>query len=327
MMITIPQQIQLGSTDIYITPMGVGTWSWGDRTFWTYGVSHTDQDIQEAFDVCVNAGLNFFDTASIYGFGNNEKVLGTLLEKTSEPLIVASKLFPLPWRITEGCILRGIEGSVNRLKYRPIDLYQHHWPIPSFLIERWMRAFIRAKERGLIRAIGVSNYNLTNMFRAKKELEKAGLSLASNQVHFSLIHRQPELNGLLEACKQEGITLIAYSPLGQGLLTGKYKPGGASPKGLGRLGNQQVIQRIQPLLEIMHQIGQVHGDKTPAQVAINWVLCKGALPIVGAKNARQAEENLGALGWQLTEDEIVTLDATSQEIQTSFSMEQFVGLS
>jgi aryl-alcohol dehydrogenase-like predicted oxidoreductase len=326
-MTEITHKVQLGRTDIYIAPMGVGTWAWGDRTFWTYGVTHTHRDVQEAFEVCVNAGLNFFDTASIYGFGNNEKVLGSLLEKIDEPLIIASKLFPLPWRVTEGSILRGIKGSVDRLGVKPIDLYQHHWPLPPILIERWMRALARAHELGLIRTIGVSNYNLNNMYRAKKELEKAGLSLASNQVHFSLLHRQPEWGGLLGACKQEGITLIAYSPLGQGLLTGKYKPGGMSPKGFGRLGNENTIQRIQPLLEIMDRIGKDHGDKTPAQVAINWVLYKGALPLVGAKNARQAEENLGALGWQLTQEEVTALDAASQEIQISFSMEGLVGLS
>ena len=326
-MAEITHNVQLGRTDIYVAPMGVGTWSWGDRTFWTYGVTHTHQDVQEAFEVCVNAGLNFFDTASIYGFGNNEKVLGRLLEKTSEPLIIASKLFPLPWRVTEGNILRGIKGSVDRLGVQSIDLYQHHWPIPSCLIERWMRALARANKLGFIRTIGVSNYNLKYMCRAKKELEKFGLSLASNQVHFSLLHRQPEWSGLLEACKQEGITLIAYSPLGQGLLTGKYKPGGKGPKGLGRLGNENTIQRIQPLLEIMDRIGKDHGDKTPAQVAINWVLCKGALPLVGAKNARQAEENLGALGWQLTQEEVTALDTASKEIQISFLMERLVGLS
>jgi aryl-alcohol dehydrogenase-like predicted oxidoreductase len=327
MMTEISQQVRLGKTDIYIAPMGVGTWSWGDRTFWSYGVTHTDQDVQDAFDVCLNAGLNLIDTAAIYGFGKNERVLGKLLEKVDKPLIIASKLFPLPWLLTQGSLLRSVRGSINRLKYKPIDLYQPHWPLSILPVERWMDALAKAKELGLIRAIGVSNYNLKNMLRAKKQLEKDGLDLASNQVHFSLLHRQPELDGLLETCKQEGITLLAYSPLGQGLLTGKYKPGGVTPRGLMRLGNPKIIQRIQPLLEVMDQIGKAHGNKTFSQVAINWVLAKGAIPLVGAKNAHQAQENLGGLGWHLTETEVSTLDEASKEIQISFPMEHLAGLS
>jgi aryl-alcohol dehydrogenase-like predicted oxidoreductase len=321
------QQVRLGKTDMSIAPMGVGTWSWGDRTFWTYGITHTDQDVQEAFDVCLNAGLNFFDTAAIYGFGKNEKVLGKLLEKVDKPLIISSKLFPLPWLLTEGSLLRGIEGSANRLGYTPIDLYQPHWPLSIQSVERWMDALAKAKELGLIRAVGVSNYNLRKMLRAKKELEKVGLDLTSNQVHFSLLHRQPEIDGLLEECKKEGITLLAYSPLGQGLLTGKYRPGGKTPRGLMRLGNTKIIQRIQPLLEVMGQIGQAHGNKSSTQVAINWVLSKGAIPLVGAKNAHQAQENLGGIGWQLTEAEVAALDEASTEIQISFPMEHLAGLS
>ncbi|OGO17327.1 MAG: hypothetical protein A2Z14_17455 [Chloroflexi bacterium RBG_16_48_8] len=326
-MTKLTQRFQLGKTDIRIAPMGIGTWSWGDRTFWAYGVTHSSQDVLEAFQVCLEAGLDFFDTASIYGFGQNERILGSLLEKTDKPFIIASKLFPFPWRMTQESILRGIKGSIHRLGRKPIDLYQHHWPLPPLSIEHWMSAFAHAHELGLIRAIGASNYSLKNMQRANKELDKFGLSLASNQVHFSLLHRKPEFNGLLDACRNEGVTLLAYSPLGQGLLTGKYTPGGLRPKGMMRLGSPKVVQRIQPLLEIMRQIGQDHGEKTPAQVAINWVLCKGALPLVGAKNARQAEENLGALGWQLTEEEVSALDEASQEIQISFPMEYLVGLS
>jgi len=325
-MVETTRRLRLGRTEVNISPMGIGTWSWGDRTFWGYGTTHFMQDIRGAFDVYLNAGLNFFDTASIYGFGQNERILGNLLKRTDQPLIVATKLFPFPWQITQESILRGIRGCIHRLGRKPIDLIQHHWPLPPKSVEGWMRVFAHAHEIGLIRAIGVSNYNLKNMQRAIIELGKWGLPLTSNQVHFSLLHRKPEFNGLLDFCKKEGITLLAYSPLGQGLLTGKYTPSSLPPKGMMRLGNPRFVQRIQPLLEIMRQIGKDHVDKTPAQVAINWVICKGAIPLVGAKNAVQAKENLGALGWQLTMDEISALDEASQEVQISFPMEQLVGL-
>jgi len=325
-MTDINQRIQLGKTGIQIPRMGIGTWAWGDRFFWAYGDTHTDEDVQDTFQVCVEAGFNFFDTASMYGFGHNERVLAKLLETTDRSLIVASKLFPLPWIVTKNSILRGVEGSVKRLGYKPIDLYQQHWPFPPLSIGKWMSALAQAHDRGLIRAIGASNFNLEHMKRAIKELEKHGLQLASNQVHFSLLHRAPEFNGIIDTCRDEGITLIAYSPLGQGLLTGKYKPGGIGPKGMMRLGGKKLIEHVQPLVEQLRQIGRNHGDKTPAQVAINWVLCKGALPLVGAKNARQARENFGALGWKITEGEISTLDEASKEVQIAFPMEHLVGL-
>ena len=325
-MTEITQTVQLGKTDIHISPMGIGTWAWGDRFFWSYGETHTNEDIRDAFTVCVEAGFNFFDTASIYGIGQNERVLGKLLKLTNRSLIIASKLFPLPWRITKNSILHGVEGSVKRLGRKPIDLYQQHWPFPPLSIENWMISLVQAHDQGLIRAIGGSNFNLEHMDRSNHELEKHGLSLVSNQVHFSLLHRAPEFNGILETCKKEGITLIAYSPLGQGLLTGKYKPDGIHPKGMMRLGDSKFIERIQPLIERLRQIGKNHGDKTPAQVAINWVMCKGAVPIVGVKNVSQMQENMGALGWTLSEEEISSLDKASEGTQISFSMENLVGL-
>jgi aryl-alcohol dehydrogenase-like predicted oxidoreductase len=325
-MTEITQTVQLGRTDIQIPPMGIGTWAWGDRFFWAYGNTHTDEDVKDAFSVCIEAGINFFDTASIYGLGHNERVLGNLLKMADRSSIVASKLFPLPWRLTIASILRGVQGSVRRLGCKPIDLYQQHWPFPPKSIETWMRALAQAHDQGLIRVIGGSNFNLEHMKRAIHELEKHGLDLASNQVHFSLLHRSPEFNGILETCHEKRITLIAYSPLGQGLLTGKYKPDGPQPKGMMRLGGSKFIERIQPLIEHLRQIGKNHGDKTPAQVAINWVMSKGAVPIVGAKNAPQMKENLGALGWRLSEEEIAKLDKASERIQISFPMENLVGL-
>lgn len=326
-MTEITQKVQLGKTGIEISPMGIGTWAWGDRFFWSYGQTHTGEDIQDAFKICVDAGFNFYDTASIYGFGHNERVLSRLLKLSDKSLIIASKLFPLPWQVTKASILGGVKGSIKRLGLKPIDLYQQHWPFPPLSIEKWMEALGQAYDQGLIRAIGGSNFNLEHMHRASEELEKHGLHLSSNQVHYSLLHRAPEFNGILDTCREEGITLIAYSPLGQGLLTGKYTPGGIRPRGMMRLGGRKMIEDIQPLIDQLEQIGRNHGDKTPAQVAINWVISKGVIPIVGAKNAAQAQENSGALGWQISEEEINILDTASQKIQISFPMEHLVGLS
>jgi aryl-alcohol dehydrogenase-like predicted oxidoreductase len=139
--------------------------------------------------------------------------------------------------------------------------------------------------------------------------------LVSNQVQYNLLHREPERDGLLDLCRDLDITLIAYSPLAMGVLTGKYTPENP-PSGIrGRRYKRQFLTQIQPLIALLVEIGQAHGGKIPAQVALNWLMCKGAVPIPGAKNARQAEENVGALGWRLADEEVAALDAASEAIQ------------
>jgi len=149
---------------------------------------------------------------------------------------------------------------------------------------------------------------------AHATLAKRGIPLATNQVEFNLLNRKVEHNGLLSLCNDLGITLIAYSPLSQGVLTGKYTSENP-PSGIrGMRYRAGLLEKIQPLIRLARDIGREHGNKTPGQIAINWTICKGTLPIPGAKNARQAQENLGALGWRLSESELIALDKISQEI-------------
>jgi aryl-alcohol dehydrogenase-like predicted oxidoreductase len=152
------------------------------------------------------------------------------------------------------------------------------------------------------------------MLTAYSALARQGISLASNQVHYSLLNRKAEKNGLLARCKELGIRLVAYSPLEQGLLTGKYHSGNLPP---GPRANMyaSLIAKIEPLLKLMTDIGQDHGGKSNSQVALNWTIQKGTLPIPGAKNTKQAQDNAGALGWKLTEDEVTRLDEASDQIE------------
>jgi aryl-alcohol dehydrogenase-like predicted oxidoreductase len=171
-----------------------------------------------------------------------------------------------------------------------------------------------AVQAGLTRAVGVSNYKVDQMCQAHDALAKYGIPLASNQVQYSLLHRHPERNGLLRACDDLGVTLIAYSPLAQGLLSDKYGPDNPPPGLRGRRFGRARLAEIQPLVALLGQFGQAHGGKTPAQVALNWTMCKGSVPIPGAKNASQARENAGALGWRMSHDEVAALDAASDRI-------------
>ena len=309
------ESITLGNTEIRISPLGIGTWAWGDRFFWNYGSDYNAEDVRAAFAAAVEAGVNFFDTAEVYGMGRAERFLAELAAQAADPVVIATKFFPFPWRVRRAAMRRALRLSLKRLGKESVDLYQIHFPWPPRSPDFWVRALGELVQEGLAKAAGVSNFNAEQMRRAQAILAAQGIHLASNQVHYSLLHRAPETNGVLAACKELGITLIAYSPLEMGLLTGKYSPENP-PRGIrSRRYSKAYLARIQPLIGLMREIGRAHGSKTPAQVALNWVICKGAVPIPGAKNARQAESNAGALGWRLTEDEIAALDDASAQLQ------------
>jgi len=310
----IAERVTLGSTGIDISPLGIGTWAWGDVVMWGYGKSYTDTDVRAAFDATVAAGINFFDTAEVYGLGRSERLLGQFIRESGHTIVTATKFMPFPFRLSKNTLRRALRNSLKRLGMAQTDLYQMHFPFPPIAVETWMDAMAEAVEGGVVRAVGVSNYDVAQMGRAHNALAKRGIPLASNQVFYSLLHRDPEFDGVAQLCKDLNVTLIAYSPLEKGILTGKYTPDNPPPGLRRRIYNREYLKKVQPLLEIMHNFGEAHGEKSPAQVALNWTICKGAVPIPGAKNARQAVANAGALGWRLTDDEVAALDELSLRV-------------
>ena len=309
------ERIALGLTDLRISPMGVGTWQWGDRMLWGYGRGYGEEDVRQAFEISLEAGVNFFDSAEMYGFGRSEELLGQHVRAASSPVITATKFFPLPWRLRRKSLDRALRRSLGRLDMPSVDLYQMHWPMPLVSIETWMNALADGVQAGLARAVGVSNYNVKQTTRAHSALAERGVPLASNQIPYSMLDRRPEGNQLLETCNRLNVTVIAYSPLAQGLLTGKYTPENPPPGARGRRLKPGYLEALMPLIALMSEIGMGHGGKSPAQVALNWVMCKGAVPIPGAKTAKQAKENAGALGWRLSDDEVKALDAASDMLE------------
>jgi aryl-alcohol dehydrogenase-like predicted oxidoreductase len=293
--------------------LGIGTWQWGDRMMWGYGRGYDDSDLEEAFNATMEAGLTFFDTAEAYGWGRSEEMLGRFARQTDQPLMIATKYIPLPWRLRKAMLLDALRASLARLGMARVDLYQIHRPFPPRPVEVWVDALADAVEAGLTRAVGVSNFGPGQMERARDILAKRDVYLASNQVNYSLLDRRVEHSGLLADCLEQGIKLIAYSPIAKGMLTGKYTPDNPPP-GLRRRLYSSRITAIQPLIGLLREIGESHGGKTPAQVALNWTICKGTLPIVGVKTAQQVRDNAGAVGWRLTADEVAALDAASEGI-------------
>ncbi|MBI3164822.1 MAG: aldo/keto reductase [Chloroflexi bacterium] len=287
--------------------MGLGAWQWGDRLVWGYGQTHTDKDIREAFDASLDLGIRFIDTAEVYGSGYSERLLGKFLQETDQPVLTATKFFPWPWRFTKGALPRALKGSLERLGLESVDLYQIHWNSPVMSTEKLMEGMLECVQRGMTRTVGVSNFGEKRMIRAYTTLARHGIPLASNQVHYSLLSREVEKNGTLARCKELGIRLIAYSPLEKGLLTGKYSAENPPP-GMRAAQYAEMLAQIPPIVKLLREIGLNHGDKTIAQVALNWIICKDALPIPGAKNPKQARENAGGAGWKLTDDEVARLD-------------------
>lgn len=301
------QMTTLGPEGPRVASLGVGTWQWGDRLYWGFGKDFSERDVFEAFEESVRAGLTFFDTAEIYGGGRSERFLGEFVRQTHAPVLVATKFMPYPTRLSGASLARALDRSLKRLGLPAVDLYQMHWPFPPVPIETWMEAMTEALRAGLIRAVGVSNYSAEQMRRAHEALAKHGVPLASNQIKVSLIDRGPMQDGLLQAALELGVTVIAWGPLAKGVLSGKYAHGRRPPGMRGRRFTAQVFAQIDPVLRALREIAAARG-KTPAQVALNWCVGKGLLPIPGAKTGAQARENAGALGWALTSEEVELLD-------------------
>jgi aryl-alcohol dehydrogenase-like predicted oxidoreductase len=298
---------------LHAVEFGLGAWQWGDRLIWQFGQNYGDEDCRAAFEVSLEAGIRFVDTAEVYGNGRSERMLGKFLKETEQPVLVATKYFPYPWRFTKNALIRALKGSLERIGIEAVDLYQIHQPYSLLPLDSLMEALAEAVKEGLTRTVGVSNYNQTHMMRAYSALARNDVSLGANQVTYSLLNRDIEYDGLLARCKELGVRVIAYSPIEKGLLTGKYTPENPPP-GIRSRRYGDLLPKISPLLKLMTEIGQEHGGKSKVQVALNWCICKGTLPIPGAKNADQAEENSGALGWKLTEEEVQKLDEASDAI-------------
>jgi aryl-alcohol dehydrogenase-like predicted oxidoreductase len=293
--------------------LGLGAWAWGDRVVWQYGRGYGAEDVRGAFETSVREGIRLIDTAEVYGSGRSERFLGEFARGRGNEVLVATKFFPWPWRLSWKSIAAALKASLARLGMDRVALYQIHSPISPLSPETMAEALVDCVDAGLTQAVGISNFDEGQMLRVYSTLARHNISLASNQVHYSLLQREVEKNGMLARCKELGIRLMAYSPLEMGLLTGKY--GRAHlPPGSRALRYASLVGRLHPLLKLMTEIGQDLGGRSNAQVALNWVIAKGALPIPGAKNAEQALENAGALGWSLDAVAVAALDAVSDEI-------------
>ncbi|MBD2137789.1 aldo/keto reductase [Anabaena sp. FACHB-1237] len=305
------QTTTLGKNGITVNQLCLGTWAWGDKLFWNYGDNYGENELYAAFTKALDAGVTFFDTAEVYGLGLSEQFLGKFMKQTSQNVQIATKFGPLPWRWDGNSVSEALTASLQRLQVERVELYQVHWPFAFFLSqETLMNTLADEVQKGRIGAIGVSNYSASQMEEVYQILQARGIPLAVNQVRYSLLTRQIESNGIFQKARDLNVTILAYSPLAQGLLTGKYtasdKPTGA--RSIDPRFSQDGLQKISPVLSLLQAIGERY-QRTPAQVALNWLIAQGnVIPIAGVKNAAQVQQNVGALGWTMTDDELMQLE-------------------
>ena len=266
----------LGRTGIHVLPLGIGTNKWrrADRGA-----------VQETYRTVADAGPCMIDTAEIYF---SERVVGDCLRAgRAGTMMIASKFFPFPGRTSPRRLMRALDGSLARLGLTAIDLYYVHFPLPLIDVAVFADGLIEAVKSGKARAVGVANFGADQMRRMADRLARADVPLAANQVNYSLLKRAAETNGVLEACRELDVALVAYFPLGSGRLA--QPPDGT------------VTNTLLPLLADIARAREA----SISQVALNWLLARDPhiIPIPGATKPHHASDNLAALNWRLSEAE------------------------
>lgn len=317
----------LGKSDLMITPIGLGCWQFSKQQnmagkFWP---KMEDDLIQQMVKISLEGGINWFDTAGIYGNGASEKALAASLKdigKKPGEIIVATKWWPM-FRFASN-ILKTIDQRIEVLAPYPIDLYQVHQPWGFSNEKAEMAAMAKLVKEHKIRCVGVSNFSVAQMRSAWEALQKQGIHLISNQVRYSLLDRKIESNGILQTAKELGITIIAYSPLAQGLVTGKFHDNPDLLKNIGMRKYSSVfkpagLEKSRPLIKTVQELAIKYGV-TSSQIALNWLINfhgETVVAIPGATKESQAKENAWAMTFSLTAEDLSLLDQKSSIFKNS----------
>ncbi|MBQ1761645.1 MAG: aldo/keto reductase [Aquincola sp.] len=298
-----------------LPPIALGTWSWGqgfaggDTVF---GHHLTEQDLRPVFSAAMAAGLNLWDTAAAYGAGTSESMLGRFVrDEARSEVLLSTKFTPqLASADAANPVAEMLAGSCERLGTDHIDLYWIHNPTQ---LNHWTRHLVPLLQQGRIRRVGVSNHNLAQIRQVNQTLGEAGFALSAVQNHYSLLYRSSEQAGILDHCREQGITFFAYMVLEQGALSGRYGVGRPLPEGSVRAATYNpVLAQLQRLTDTMREIGQPHGASV-AQVAMAWAIAKGTVPIVGVTRVAQVQEAAAAGRLQLTPGEMQALEALAAQ--------------
>jgi aryl-alcohol dehydrogenase-like predicted oxidoreductase len=312
----------LGKTNIAVTPIGLGAMEFaGGRSFFRFMFSPVAPETQDAVvKVALDAGMNLIDTAEIYGSGYSERAVARGLKAAGTPpgdVIITTKWFPFLKRATS--IRTSAKQSTQRLDPYPIDLYLVHQPFSVSSIKTQMNAMADLVESGTIRAIGVSNFSKDQMMKAHDALADRGIPLAANQVHFSLLKREIETNGVLKTAQELEVTIMAYTPLGQGVLTGQLHHNPALLDHMPRFRRYRLrrqLKKSQVLIETLEAIASEH-DATTAQITLSWTTTYHGdtiIAIPGATKPYQAEQNAGSMRISLSSEQMEAISTLSHDL-------------
>ena len=289
--------------------IALGTWAWGAGAFGGDAVfgSNTDvENLKPVFEAAMKAGLNLWDTATVYGMGESERILGALAKPFErEDVLISTKFTPQIAEIYENSVEKMADASIERMGCDYIDIYWIHNPMD---VERWTPGLIPLLQSGKVKRVGVSNHNIAEIRRANEILGEAGFKVSAVQNHFSLLYRSSEKGGVLDYCKEQGIEFWAYMVLEQGALSGKYNKDNPLPaeSDRGKKYNP-VLPQLEALTDEMTAIGRKYGASC-SQIGIAWAIAKGATPLIGATKERHVVEAAEAADIVLTTEEVARLE-------------------
>ena len=292
-----------------MSKIALGTWAWGAGAFGgdtVFGSKTDEENLKPVFEAAMKAGLNLWDTATVYGMGESEHILGTLAKNTKrEDIQISTKFTPQIAEVFENSVEKMADASIERMGCKYIDIYWIHNPMD---VKRWTPELIPLLQSGKVKRIGVSNHNIKEIQQANEILGKGGFKVSAVQNHFSLLYRSSEKGGVLDYCKENGIEFWAYMVLEQGALSGKYNKENPLPaeSDRGKKYNP-VLPQLEALTDEMTAIGRKYGASC-SQIGIAWAIAKGTLPIIGATKERHVIEAAEAAAIQLTAEEVSRLE-------------------
>ena len=288
--------------------LGIGTWEWGDRLIWDYGRNYRKEDLFASFKRCLNDGIRFFSTSPAFAEGISEQILGEFNAQTPVDLLIATKYVPRVWHVRRTDFMDSLKQSLLRLKLNKIDIYEICPPSGRMTVTRLAESSAEALDLGLIEQVGLSGFNLQQADTFNEALSRFGYSIACLETPYNLLERSIETNGLLAFCRAQNIRVIAQQPLAMGMLTGKYNTEEPASGSRRQMMMRYYSPRMDILLRTMNHIGLENNGKNPAQVALNWIMNKGIVPLPGIKTLSQTIENTETTRWSMTKEQAALLD-------------------
>ena len=303
---------------INLPKAALGAWAWGSGAVGgnqVFGHNLEIKDLKPIFDSAMSAGLNLWDTATVYGMGASENILGNFVKTVErDKIIISTKFTPQIAGMYDNSVEKMLDASLKRLNTDYIDVYWIHNPAD---VEKWTPMLPALIKSGKVKSVGVSNHNLAELKRADEILKAEGCKVEAVQNHFSLLNRSSETSGILDYCKDNGIVFFAYMVLEQGALSGKYTTKNPFPEGSARAqAYNPILPQLEELTSEMSKIGAKH-NLSAAQVGTAWAINKGTLPIIGVTKVRHVDDAAKILDVKLSADEIETLEKFADKADVS----------